>query len=64
MAGTRLHDCRYGVAQALAKNGTPAYVTSKMLGHSSVYFTAQVYQHADEERTDQAARALAAAFGL
>jgi integrase len=52
--GVRLHDLRHGVATALAKAGTPAYVTSKVLGHSSVHFTANVYQHADEETVDRA----------
>jgi len=57
-----LHDCRHGVATALAKAGTPAYVTSKVLGHSSVHFTANVYQHADEETVDRALAGLETAF--
>jgi integrase len=44
-----LAELRYGVATMLAQSGTPAYVTSKVLGHSSVHFTAHAYQHADEE---------------
>jgi integrase len=63
MGGIRLHDLRHGVATALAKAGTPAYVTSKVLGHSSVHFTANVYQHADEETIDRALAGLEAAFG-
>jgi integrase len=63
LAGVRLHDCRHGVATALAKTGTPAYVTSKVLGHSSVHFTANVYQHADEETVDRALAGLEKAFG-
>jgi integrase len=59
----RLHDCRHGVATALAKQGVPAYVTSKVLGHSSVHFTANVYQHADEETVDRALAGLEEAFG-
>jgi hypothetical protein len=39
------------------------YVTSAVLGHSSVYFTASVYQHADEESIDRALAGLEAAFG-
>ena len=59
----RLHDLRHGVATALAKQGTPAYVTSKVLGHSSVHFTANVYTHADEETVDRALAGLEDAFG-
>jgi integrase len=51
------------VATALAKAGTPAYVTSKVLGHSSVHFTANTYQHADEETVDRALAGLEEAFG-
>jgi integrase len=61
--GVRLHDCRHGVATALAKAGTPAYVTSKVLGHSSVHFTANTYQHADDETIDRALAGLEEAFG-
>lgn len=61
--GVRLHDLRHGVATALAKAGTPAYVTSKVLGHSSVHFTANAYQHADEETVDRALAGLEEAFG-
>ncbi|HMF83593.1 MAG TPA: site-specific integrase [Acidimicrobiia bacterium] len=61
--GVRLHDCRHGVATALAKAGTPAYVTSMVLGHSSVHFTANTYQHADEETVDRALAGLEQAFG-
>jgi integrase len=62
MEGVRLHDCRHGVATALAKAGTPAYVTSKVLGHSSVHFTANTYQHADDETIDRALAGLEEAF--
>ena len=62
-AGVRLHDLRHGVATALAKSGTPAGVTSKMLGHASVSFTIQTYDHPDEEMVDRAAQGLEEAFG-
>jgi integrase len=61
--GFRLHDCRHGVATALAKRGVPAYVTSKVLGHSSVHFTANTYQHADDKTIDWALAGLQEAFG-
>jgi integrase len=63
MGGVRFHDLRHGVLTALAKAGTPAYVTSKLAGHSSVSFTADVYQHADEESIGRALAGLEEAFG-
>jgi integrase len=51
------------VATALAKAGTPAYVTSKVLGHSSVHFTANTYHHADDKTIDRALAGLEEAFG-
>jgi integrase len=59
----RFHDLRHGVATALAKAGTPAYVTARVLGHASPYFTAATYQHADDEQVDRALAGLEAAFG-
>jgi Phage integrase family len=61
LAGVRLHDLRHAVATMLAKS-TPAYVTSKLLGHSSVHFTANTYQHADEESVERALAGLEKAF--
>jgi integrase len=58
----RFHDQRHGIATALAKGGTPAYITSKVLGHSSVNFTANTYTHADEESVERALAGLEAAF--
>ena len=63
MDGVHAHSLRHGVATMLAKSGTPAYVTSKVLGHSSVHFTANVYTHADEESVERALAGLEEAFG-
>jgi integrase len=63
LAKVRLHDLRHGVATALANSGTPAVVTSKMLGHASVAFTLATYTHVDDEQIDRAARGLERAFG-
>lgn len=61
--GVPLHDLRHGVATELARQGVPAYITSKVLGHSSVHFTANKYQHADNESIDRALAGLEEAFG-
>ncbi len=59
----RLHDLRHGVLTDLGANGTPAYVTSRIAGHASVYFTATVYQHADDESIDRVLAGLERALG-
>jgi integrase len=41
----RLHDLRHTHATLLLKEGVPPKVVSERLGHSSVAFTMQVYQH-------------------
>lgn len=63
LEGCRLHDVRHGVLTALAKSGTPAYVTSRIAGHSSVSFTESVYTHPDEEMVERAMRGLEEALG-
>lgn len=41
----RLHDLRHTHATLMLKEGEPVKVVSERLGHSSVAFTMQVYQH-------------------
>ena len=41
----RLHDSRHTHATLLLQAGVPVKVVSERLGHSSVAFTLQVYQH-------------------
>ena len=41
----RLHDLRHTHATLMRKEGVPVKVVSERLGHSSVAFTMQVYQH-------------------
>ena len=59
----RLHDLRHGYGTQRAKDGTPLVVTSYLLGHTSTAFTAQTYQHADDEMIESAAQSLEDAFG-
>jgi integrase len=63
LKGVRLHDLRHGVATQLAKSGHHAYETSRVLGHASVHFTANTYQHADAESFERTRAALEEAFG-
>lgn len=63
LEGARLHDCRHGVATALAASGARPEVTSAILGHSSPSFTQSVYTHPDGEQLEAAMRSVEAAFG-
>jgi integrase len=59
---TRLHDCRHAVATMMLEQGVHPAVASAVLGHSSVAFTMDTYQHVVDQMTDQAASALDDAF--
>ena len=54
---TRLHDCRHAVATMMLEQGVHPAVASSVLGHSSVAFTMDTYQHVVDQMTDQAAAA-------
>ena len=59
---TRLHDCRHAVATIMLQQGVHPAVASAMLGHSSVAFTMDTYQHVNDQTADQAAGAIDDAF--
>jgi integrase len=59
---TRLHDCRHAVATIMLQQGVHPAVASAMLGHSSVAFTMDTYQHVNDQMADQAAGAIDDAF--
>ena len=59
---TRLHDLRHGVATVMLEQGVHPAIASAVLGHSSVAFTMDTYQHVIDHMTDQAATALDNAF--
>jgi integrase len=60
---TRLHDIRHSVATTLLRSGVDAKIVSSMLGHSTVSFTQDQYQHVIRSMTAPAAEALDAALG-
>ena len=62
-AGIRLHDVRHGVATELLKQGVDPKIVSAMLGHSTVSFTQDQYQHVLRSMTAPAAEALNRALG-
>lgn len=63
LPGLRLHDLRHSFATTLLEAGVHPKVVSEALGHSSVAFTMDTYQHLLPTMQEQAARALEAALG-
>jgi hypothetical protein len=61
--GIRLHDLRHAYGTALLAAGVHPKVASEALGHASVAFTMDTYQHVLPSLGDQAATAIDAAFG-
>lgn len=61
--GTRLHDLRHAMATTLLGQGVNVKIVSAMLGHSTVSFTMDQYQHVLTEMTTAGADAMDAALG-
>lgn len=59
----RLHDVRHSVATTLLRQGVDPKIVSAMLGHSTVAFTQDQYQHVLKGMTAAAADALDHALG-
>ena len=63
LPGFRLHDLRHAYATALLSAGVHPKVASEALGHSSVAFTMDTYQHLMPTMQKQAVRAIEEALG-
>jgi integrase len=63
LPGLRLHDLRHAYATALLTAGVHPKVASEALGHSSVAFTMDTYQHLMPTMQEQAVRAIEEAIG-
>jgi integrase len=61
--GVRLHDLRHAFATALLAAGVHPKVASEALGHSSVSFTMDTYQHVMPTMGEAVAAAMEAALG-
>ena len=55
---TRFHDLRHATASLLLSRGTPLWMVSKILRHSSVSITSDIYGHMYAEQGRQAADAM------
>lgn len=58
MPAVRFHDLRHAYATRLLEAGVHPKVVSEALGHSSVAFTMQVYQHVMPSMQETAAKAI------
>jgi integrase len=63
LTGLRLHDLRHAYATALLSAGVHPKVASEALGHSSVSFTMDTYQHLMPTMQEAATRAIEEALG-
>lgn len=62
--GVGLHTLRHSAATGMLDAGIPLHVVSRILGHSSVAITGDIYGHADDARQRDAVDVLGAALGL
>lgn len=62
--GVGLHTLRHSAATGMLDAGVPLHVVSRILGHSSVAITGDIYGHADDARQRDAVDVLGAALGL
>jgi integrase len=60
---TRLHDLRHAFATTLLAAGVHPKVVSEALGHASVAFTMDTYQHVLPTMGEQVAAAIEKALG-
>jgi integrase len=63
MPGLRLHDLRHAYATTLLRAGIHPKIASEALGHSSVAFTMDAYQHLMPGMQEAAALAVEKALG-
>jgi integrase len=63
-SGVGLHTLRHSAATTMLHGGTPIHVVSRILGHSSVAITGDIYGHADDSRQREAMDTLSAALGF
>ncbi|MRX42354.1 tyrosine-type recombinase/integrase [Agromyces kandeliae] len=62
--GVGLHTLRHSAASAMLAAGMPITDVSRMLGHSSVAITGDIYGHTSTDGQRRAAEVLAAALGM
>jgi len=59
----RFHDLRHAAGSIMLKNHVPMHVVSRVLGHSTIATTVNVYGHVEDDALDDAAAAQCRALG-
>jgi integrase len=59
----RFHDLRHAAGSNMLKYGVPMHVVSRILGHSTIATTVNIYGHVEDEALDDAAAAQGRALG-
>jgi integrase len=59
----RFHDLRHAAGSIMLKNGIPMHVVSRILGHSNIATTIDIYGHVEDESLDDAAVRMGQALG-
>lgn len=63
LPGVRFHDLRHAAGSIMLKNRVPMHVVSRILGHSTIATTVNIYGHVETEALDEAAAAIGRALG-
>jgi integrase len=59
----RFHDLRHAAGSIMLKNGVPMHVVSRILGHSNIATTIDIYGHVEDGSLDDAAVRMGQALG-
>src|SRR5439155_3502503 len=63
LPSVRFHDMRRAAGSIMLKNHVPMHVVSRILGHSTIATTVNIYGHVETEALDAAAAAMGQALG-
>ena len=63
LPAVRFHDLRHAAGSIMLKNRVPMHVVSRILGHSTIATTVNIYGHVETEALDEAAAAMGLALG-
>ncbi|SRR6266508_2089331 len=62
LPAVRFHDLRHAAGSIMLKNRVPIHVVGRILGHSTIATTVNVYGHVETEALDEAAAAMGRAL--
>jgi integrase len=59
----RFHDLRHAAGSIMLKNHVPMVTVSRILGHSNIATTVNIYSHVEQAAFDESAAAMGRALG-